>query len=70
MKSCSIKGFIYMMDYMKNSIIAFDLRAENFRVIGLGNDIFEKIFNYDLIEVKDKIALMDCCGSFTSENDL
>uniref|UniRef100_M1E1C3 F-box family protein n=1 Tax=Solanum tuberosum TaxID=4113 RepID=M1E1C3_SOLTU len=70
MKSCSIKGFIYMMDYSKNSIIAFDLRAENFRVIGLGNDICDKIFNYDLIEVKGKIALLDCCGSFTGRNDL
>ncbi|KAK4733870.1 hypothetical protein R3W88_008131 [Solanum pinnatisectum] len=54
MKSCSIKGFIYMMDYSKNSINAFDLR----------------IFNYDLIEVKCKIALLDYCGSFTGENDL
>lgn len=43
-----------MMDYSKNSIIAFDLRAENFRVIWLGNDICDKIFNYDLIEVKKK----------------
>ncbi|KAG5615439.1 hypothetical protein H5410_015263 [Solanum commersonii] len=70
MKSCSIKGFIYMMDYSKNSIIAFDLRDENFRDIGLGNDICDKIFNYDLIEVKGKIALLDCCGSFTGKNDL
>ncbi|KAG5615452.1 hypothetical protein H5410_015276 [Solanum commersonii] len=66
MKSFSIKGFIYMMDYSKNSIIAFDLRAENFRVIGLGNDICDKIFNYDLIEVKGKIALLDCCGKWKS----
>jgi len=59
-----------MMDYSKNSIIAFDLRAENFRVIGLGNDICDKIFNYDLIDVKGKIALLDCCGSSTGRNDL
>ncbi|KAG5615441.1 hypothetical protein H5410_015265 [Solanum commersonii] len=69
-KTCSIKGFIYMMDCSKNSIIAFNLRAENFRVIGLDNDICDKIFNYDLIEVKGKIALLDCCGSFTGKNDL
>ncbi|KAG5568210.1 hypothetical protein H5410_064769 [Solanum commersonii] len=58
------------MDYSKNSVIEFDLRAENFRVIGLGNDICDKIFNYDLIEVKGKIALLDCCGSFTGKYDL
>ncbi|KAK4715911.1 hypothetical protein R3W88_014249 [Solanum pinnatisectum] len=28
MKGCSIKGVIYMMDYSKNSIVVFDLRAE------------------------------------------
>ncbi|KAG5615440.1 hypothetical protein H5410_015264 [Solanum commersonii] len=70
MKSFSIKGFIYMMDYSKNSIIKFDLRAENFRVIGLGKDICDKIFNYDLVEVKGKIALLDYCGSFSGKNDL
>ncbi|KAH0637456.1 hypothetical protein KY289_037371 [Solanum tuberosum] len=70
MKVCSIKGFIYMMDYSKNSIVAFDLRAENFRVIGLGDDIRKNIFDYDLIEVKGKIALLDCWGSFTGRNDL
>ncbi|KAG5615432.1 hypothetical protein H5410_015256 [Solanum commersonii] len=70
MKIFPIKGFIYIMDYSKNSIIAFDFRAENFRVIGLGNDICAKIFNYDLIEVKGKIELLDCCGSFSGKNDL
>lgn len=54
-----------MMDYSKKSIIAFGLRAEYFRVIALSNDKCDKIFNYVSIEVKGKIALLDCCGSFT-----
>ncbi|KAK4733871.1 hypothetical protein R3W88_008132 [Solanum pinnatisectum] len=58
-KTCSIEGVIYMMDYLKKSIVAFDLRIENFRVIGL-----------DFIEVKRKIALLDCWGCFTGQNDL
>ncbi|KAG5590773.1 hypothetical protein H5410_041287 [Solanum commersonii] len=53
MKICSIKGFIYILDYSKNSIVTFDLRAENFRVIGFGDDICKNIFDYDLIEVKE-----------------
>ncbi|KAG5615429.1 hypothetical protein H5410_015253 [Solanum commersonii] len=65
MKTCSIKGFSYMIDYSKNSIVAFDLRAEKFRVIGLGDDIYKNLFDYNLIEVKEKIALLDCWGSFT-----
>ncbi|KAK4715912.1 hypothetical protein R3W88_014250 [Solanum pinnatisectum] len=69
-KSCPIKEVIYMMDYLKNSIVAFDLRTENLRVIGLGNDICDNIFDYDLIEVKGKITLLDCCGYFTGRNDL
>ncbi|KAG5570925.1 hypothetical protein H5410_060691 [Solanum commersonii] len=68
MKNCSIKEFIYMMDYSKNSIVAFDLRAGNFRVIGLGDDICKNIFDYDWIEVKGKIALLDFWGSFTEES--
>ncbi|KAG5615433.1 hypothetical protein H5410_015257 [Solanum commersonii] len=32
-KSYSIKGVVYMMDYTKKSIVAFDVRAENFRKI-------------------------------------
>ena len=46
------------------------MRAENFRVIGLGDDICKNIFDYDLIEVNGKIALLDCWGSFTGRNDL
>ncbi|KAG5588522.1 hypothetical protein H5410_048956 [Solanum commersonii] len=59
MKVCSIKGFIYMMDYSNNSIVAFDLSVENFKVIGLGDDICKNIFDYDLIEVKGKVALLE-----------
>ncbi|KAK6793923.1 hypothetical protein RDI58_007376 [Solanum bulbocastanum] len=59
-----------MMDYSKKSIVAFDLRAENFRVTELGNDICDNIFDYDLIEVKGKIALLDCWECFTGQNDL
>ncbi|KAG5615446.1 hypothetical protein H5410_015270 [Solanum commersonii] len=70
MKTCSIKGFIYMIDYSKNSIVAFDLRAEKFRVIGLGDDIYKNLFYYNLIGVKEKIALLDCWGSFTGRYDL
>ncbi|KAK4733869.1 hypothetical protein R3W88_008130 [Solanum pinnatisectum] len=56
--------------FSHNSIVAFDLRAENFRVIGLGDDIYKNLFDYDLIEVKEKIALLDCWGSFTGRNNL
>ncbi|KAG5604700.1 hypothetical protein H5410_026192 [Solanum commersonii] len=63
-KSFSIKEVTYMMDYLKNSIVAFDLRTENLRVIELGNDICDNKFDYDLIEVKGKI------GYFTGRNDL
>ncbi|KAG5568213.1 hypothetical protein H5410_064772 [Solanum commersonii] len=50
-----IEGVIYMMDYSKKSIVAFNLRAGNFRVIEL---------------VKGKIALLDSWGCFTGQNDL
>lgn len=69
-KSCSNKRVIYMLNFMKNLMVAFDLRCENFRIIWLGNDICEKRFNYDLIEVKGKLALLDCCGCFACRNDL
>ncbi|KAG5590776.1 hypothetical protein H5410_041290 [Solanum commersonii] len=45
MKTCSIKGFIYMMDDPKNSIVAFDLRDEKFRIIGLGDDRCKNLFD-------------------------
>ncbi|KAG5615424.1 hypothetical protein H5410_015248 [Solanum commersonii] len=69
-KTCSIEGVIYMMDYLKKAIVAFDLRTENFRVIGLSDDTCKNIFDYDVIEVKRKIALLDCWGVSFGQNDL
>lgn len=69
-KSCSISGVIYILDYSTKSIVVFDLRAENFRIIGLGNEIRDNILNYGLIEVKGKVALLDRCECFSGRNDL
>ncbi|MCD7461291.1 hypothetical protein HAX54_045828 [Datura stramonium] len=58
-----IEGAIYFVGtHDKTCIVAFNVRTENFRIISLWNDVIDvptRKFNYELVEVKGKLGVVD-----------
>ncbi|XP_070014910.1 putative F-box protein At2g19630 [Nicotiana sylvestris] len=65
-----IRGIIYMLDYWGKIIVAFNIKAENFRIIRLENVLYNPTSHYKLLEVKGKLVLLDYYKCFSGQKDL
>ncbi|KAG5624173.1 hypothetical protein H5410_009391 [Solanum commersonii] len=59
-------GFIYILDCWHKFIVAFDLKVENFKLIPMWSGSQHQMGDYELIEVKGKLAIWNGSSGFVN----